>query len=76
MDTKMRDLSCSRLEFDEIWGFIGKKEKHVTVDDGPECGDAWTFCAVDSETKLVPAFKVGKGTLPQRTLLFRTLLAA
>jgi IS1 family transposase len=60
MDAKMRDLSCSRLEFDEIWGFIGKKEKHVTVDDGPECGDAWTFCAVDAQTKLVPAFKVGK----------------
>jgi IS1 family transposase len=39
---------------------IGKKEKHVTVDDGVECGDAWTFCAVDVETKLVPAFKVGK----------------
>jgi len=23
-------------------------------------GDVWTFCAVDAETKLVPAFKVGK----------------
>lgn len=43
MDAKMRDLGCRYLEFDEIWGFIGKKEKHVTVDDGPECGDAWTF---------------------------------
>jgi len=60
LDAKMRDLPCNRLEFDEIWGFIGKKEKHVTVDDDSECGDAWTFCAVDSETKLVPAFKVGK----------------
>jgi IS1 family transposase len=60
MDVKMRDLGCRYLEFDEIWGFIGKKEKNLTVDDGPECGDAWTFCAVDAETKLVPAFKVGK----------------
>jgi IS1 family transposase len=60
MDAKMRDLGCRYLEFDEIWGFIGKKEKNLTVDDGPECGDAWTFCAVDAETKLVPAFKVGK----------------
>jgi IS1 family transposase len=60
MDAKMRDLGCRYLEFDEIWGFIGKKEKNTTVDDGPECGDAWTFCAVDAETKLVPAFKVGK----------------
>jgi IS1 family transposase len=60
MDAKMRDLPCRYLEFDEIWGFIGKKDKHVTVDDSPEFGDVWTFCAVDAETKIVPAFKVGK----------------
>ena len=60
LDAKMRDLPCQRLEFDEIWGLVGKKEKHVTVDDGSECGDVWTFCAVDADTKLVPAFKVGK----------------
>ena len=29
MDGKMRNLSCTRLEMDEIWGFIGKKEKRV-----------------------------------------------
>jgi IS1 family transposase len=60
MDKKMRELDCRYLQFDEIWGFIGKKEKHVRVDDDPQYGDAWTFCAVDAETKLVPAFKVGK----------------
>jgi hypothetical protein len=26
MDAKMRHLSCTRLEMDEIWGFIGKKQ--------------------------------------------------
>ena len=60
MDAKMRDLPCRYLEFDEIWGFIGKKEKHVTVDDSPELGDVWTFCAVDAETKIVPTFRCGK----------------
>ncbi len=60
MDARMHDLSCQYLQVDEIWGFIGKKEKHVTVDDSPELGDVWTFCAVDAETKLVPSFKVGK----------------
>ncbi len=29
MDAKMRDLSCTRLEMDEIWGFVGKKERNV-----------------------------------------------
>src|SRR5438477_4179090 len=60
LDEKMRDLTCNFLQFDELWGFIGKKEKHRRNDDDPTLGDVWTFCAIDSETKLVPSFKVGK----------------
>lgn len=59
MDAKMRDLSCNRLEMDEIWGFVGKKERNVRIDDDAQVGSVWTFCAIDAETKLVPAFKVG-----------------
>ena len=59
MDETMRDLPCTRLEMDEIWGFVGKKEKHVKVDDPPELGSVWTFCVIDADTKLVPAFRVG-----------------
>jgi IS1 family transposase len=58
MDAKMRDLSCNRLEMDEIWGFVGKKERHLKDGDSG-VGSVWTFCAIDAETKLVPAFKVG-----------------
>src|SRR6266851_929332 len=60
LDEKMRNLRCHYLEFDEIWGFIGKKEKHRRETDDPTLGDVWTFCAIDAETKLVPSFKVGK----------------
>lgn len=60
MDTKMRNLSCKRLEMDEIWGFVGKKERSVRVGDSPEVGSVWTFCAIDADTKLVPAFMVGE----------------
>jgi IS1 family transposase len=59
MDAKMRDLSCARLEMDEIWGFVGKKERHVKPEDGNDVGSVWTFCAIDADTKLVPAFRVG-----------------
>jgi IS1 family transposase len=59
MDAKMRDLPCTRLEMDEIWGFVGKKERNVREgEDG--VGSVWTFCAIDADTKLVPAFKVGQ----------------
>lgn len=60
LDQKMRDLTCRFLQFDEIWGFIGKKEKHLMPEDDPTLGDVWTFCAIDAETKLMPSFKVGK----------------
>lgn len=60
LDAKMRGLTCHNLQFDELWGFIGKKQKHITIDDDPTKGDVWTFCAIDSETKLVPSFRVGK----------------
>ena len=38
-------------------------------------GDVWTFCAIDSETKLVPSFKVGKRDARQQTPLYRTCVA-
>jgi IS1 family transposase len=63
LDAKMRDLPCQHLQFDEIWGFIGKKERHCRPDDSLELGDVWTFCAIDAETKLVPSFKCGKRDL-------------
>jgi len=56
----MRHLSCRHLQFDELWGFIGKKERHVQPEDDPTLGDVWTFCAIDEDTKIVPSFKVGK----------------
>jgi IS1 family transposase len=58
LDAAMRDLPCNRLEMDEIWGFVGKKDRNVREgEDG--VGSVWTFCAIDAETKLVPAFKCG-----------------
>ena len=58
MDAKMRDLPCTRLEMDEIWGFVGKKDRNVLPNE-TAVGSVWTFCAIDADTKLVPAFKVG-----------------
>lgn len=60
MHATMRDLSCNRLEMDEIWGFVGKKDRNVKMGDEAIVGSVWTFCAIDAETKLVPAFKVGQ----------------
>jgi IS1 family transposase len=61
LNEKMVDLDCDRLEIDELWAFVGKKQRHVTAkDDKFRVGDTWTFVAIDADTKLVPAFLVGK----------------
>ena len=61
MDSTMRDLPCKRLELDEIWAFIGKKQRHIKASEGgSEMGDVWTYVAIDAETKLVPCFRIGK----------------
>ncbi len=72
LDAKMRDLPCNRLEIDEVWGFIGKKEHRVKPGDDPQFGNVWTFCAIDAETKLVPAFRVDSNrSLPTTTAFMR-----
>ena len=53
-------MHCQHIQSDEIWTFVGKKQRHVRKDDPEELGDAWVFVAIDAETKLIPAFTVGK----------------
>ena len=63
MDEKLRHIIANQIQIDEIWGYVGKKEKHVTEEENSEqIGDMWTFVAIDADTKLVPSFLVGKRT--------------
>lgn len=64
MDDSMRNLACKDIEVDEVWSYVGKKQRHVRQDDDPnEVGDFYTFIALDSETKLIPTYRVGKRDL-------------
>ena len=60
-DKALRDLPCKRLQLDEIWSFVYAKQKNVaTAKSAPDqAGDAWTWVAIDAETKLVPSWRVG-----------------
>lgn len=61
LDERMIDLNCERLELDELWSFVGKKQRHVTAaDDARHVGDTWTYVAIDATSKLIPSFLVGK----------------
>ena len=76
LDEKMRGLDCQRLELDEIWGFIGKKMRNFKEGDDPTYGDVWTFCAIDAETKLVPAYHVSSTRNIEQTTIFIRDLAS
>jgi IS1 family transposase len=58
-NAKMRNLNCSQVEVDEIWGFVGKKKKHLRAKDSG-VGDVWTFIGIDVKSKLIPSYLVGK----------------
>jgi hypothetical protein len=60
-DKTLRNLPCKRLQCDEIWSFVYAKAKNVaTAKAAPEgAGDAWTWTAIDADTKLVAAWMVG-----------------
>jgi len=60
LDGSMRNLRCQFVQCDEIWTFVGKKQKRIRKDDPLEMGDQWVFVAMDADTKLVPVFTVGK----------------
>jgi IS1 family transposase len=56
-----RNLSCKRIQCDEIWQFCYAKEKNVPADKRGQFGfgDVWTWVALCADTKLVPCYRIG-----------------
>ena len=59
-DETLRNLSCKRLQCDEIWSFVGGKDKNLS-DEKKEAGlgSVWTWTAIDADTKLIASWLVG-----------------
>ncbi|MCI0334188.1 MAG: IS1 family transposase [Planctomycetes bacterium] len=61
LDAMIQNVAVEDVQLDEIWSFVGCKEKHrIARGYGEEMGDSWTFIAIDRNTKLVVAHKVGQ----------------
>jgi IS1 family transposase len=60
-DQAFRNLSCKRIQLDEIWSFIYAKARKVPfAKKAPQdAGDIWTWVAICADTKLVPSWLVG-----------------
>ena len=63
-DQTMRGLTITKVQVDEIWSFIGMKEKNVPANTDPTrgYGDCYTYTAIDPVTKLMPCWLVGYRT--------------
>ena len=57
----LRNLPCKRIQVDEIWAFCHTKKKNLPREMQGVLGrgDAWTWVAIDADTKLVPSWLVG-----------------
>jgi IS1 family transposase len=74
MDRAMRDLPCETLQVDEIWAFVGAKQRNVTPEKAAEgWGDVWTWVAIDADTKLVPSYRIGPRDLQEATAFIHDL---
>src|SRR5436309_911997 len=57
-DKAFRNLKCERIQCDEIWSFVGSKQKNVPEEKRGQFGqgDVWTWVSMDADTKLVPCW--------------------
>ena len=53
-------IRTGRLEFDELWAYVGKKQRHLKRGDSPEKGDQYTFIALASSSRAIVAYRTGK----------------
>ncbi len=61
-DKSVRGVKSKRVQCDEIWSFVYAKKRNVeTAKAAPEgAGDAWTWTAIDADSKLIVSYLVGK----------------
>jgi IS1 family transposase len=61
-DERLRGIAAKRVQCDEIWAFVYAKAKNVPEQHKGELGygDVWTWTALDSDTKLLITWAVGR----------------
>lgn len=71
----MVNLPCKVIEVDEIWSFVGSKDRNTPKEQrrSLQRGDVWTWTAIDADTKLVPCWHVGLRDADAATLFLQDL---
>lgn len=58
--TSWCNSSRNRLEFDELWSFVGKKQRRITPADPADMDDQYVFIGIDANLKAIISYRVGK----------------
>jgi len=61
LENRVRQVPVGDVQCDELWGFVGCKEKRNANGD-PRRGDAWCFVAIERNSKLILAWHLGRRT--------------
>jgi IS1 family transposase len=59
-DRMMVGVRVGRIELDEIWGYVGKKQKRVERHETSHKGDQYTFVALGSASRAIISYRTGK----------------
>lgn len=59
-DRMMVGVRVGRIELDEIWGYVGKKQKRVERHEISHKGDQYTFVALGSAHRAIISYRTGK----------------
>ena len=63
MRTNIANVKVNDLQIDELWSFVGMKQKQANARDRGDdetVGDSYTFFAIERDTKLILAYHVGR----------------
>jgi IS1 family transposase len=62
LDEEMRGLNLRHIQCDEIFTYVGKRQKNLRVEEKNrhDIGEIYLWTALDTDTKLVPTFVIGK----------------
>jgi len=59
-DQHVQNVDCDYVQCDEIWAYVGKKQRRMRDGDNGDFGDTYTFVGMDQDSKLVISYLVGK----------------
>ena len=59
-DKAVCGIRSRRIECDEIWSFCHARKMYITPKSPPTAGDVWTWIAMDTDSRMVLGYRVGK----------------